>query len=692
MSYTAEQNKISRTKINLLKLKMGFCRHSYGNAPCTATAVEKCYNTFPTCRDKSNYDNVGKEYRFCSANLPASVVNEFDPVFPYIKSISDLPTEIKEEDTVVKRLKVDLYDDTDYGVNVDPYWEERHKPQSFWKTFIQRNKNYRNGMVELWEGFAGIAEDEFEMKFAGKLDNFEYGGGVAKIEAVDLLKELSNIKYPLKVDVRLASDLGNVFIANNQAEMLTLNAITNDYCRRTDFESISSLVLAPFSWPTGNLTQGITYYIKVVAYDSDDMPTHTASSSCVLNPFTAENSIAVTFTAPTGASYYRIFIKMVVEGAPYLRYYQTTNNAYSIFDYEVALFGEPPVEANRYYELTGDDPTDLNDWTLREDYNFSASIEGNQITQLPASGYVRINKEIIYYASYYLSAGTYYLSGMRRVQFDTEADRHYEGTYLAVLLNTVVSWNPFNMLKYLLQLAGIDSNYIAWNFGLYASDWITNSENPLVTLKPIIKDIKLSRLYFDLVRLVNCMSWVNEDGEIDILKHDEDYPDYIRDITDEANIISGSLSVDYNEEDRLTRWILFWNRFDIEESIDEANAYSRINIVVDADAETDKEYGDIKEDEHYTVWFSEDSDDVTKINTYVDALLQKRATRTRDAREIVECQVELKDAIIKTGYSVKLSTKHLQDIYGEDYNEVKFRVIKKEMMSNKIALTLLRLK
>lgn len=684
-TYLAEQNSITRTKINIIKLKMGFCRYEHGVDPCTASAIEKCFNTFPTCQVKSVYNSIGREYKFISANLPASTINDYGVVFPYIKSISDLPTEIKEEDTLVKRLKVEMYDDADYGVGIDPYWEERRQARSFWKTFIQRNKNYRNGIVELWEGFAGIAEDQFQMKFAGKLDNFEYSNGIAMIEAVDLLKELSNIKYPLKVDVRIAANMGNMFVANNQSAMLALDAEQNDYCKRTDFGAINNLVLFAYVSAIGNLVED-TYWIRIIAYDEDERPTHIAGGSIAL--LLGRNAIRVFFTVVSGALYYRIFIHKA-ESTEYELYYQTTANLYVIYDLAAAISGTDPIDAERYYQLTGTDPTDLNDWTYLINYNFTEAIEGSQIDLLSTfGGYLRLNKEIIKYQSLYYQAGVWYLSGVTRAVFDTEADWHYEGTYLSVLYYALTPQNPFTMLKILLNLANINDSYISDKFDEYESYWAGHSNLPRVNLKPIIKDEKLSRLYFDLVRLTNSVSWVNEDGKIDIIFHTE-YGGTHK-VNDEANIISDSFSVDYNEASRMTRWILYWNRFDIEQGTDEANAYSRINIVADADAETDKEYGDIKEDSQYSVWFSEESDDIDKINTYVDELLQKRATRTRDAQEIVECQVELKDANIKTGSIVKLSTKHLQDIYGEDYNEVKFRVIKKEMMGNKIALTLLR--
>src|SRR3990167_2345207 len=683
-TYLAEQNAITRTKINIIKLKMGYCRYSYGVDPCTATAVEKCFNTFPTCRVKSVYDSIGKEYKFISANLPASTINDYGVVFPYIKSISDLPTEIKEEDTVVKRLKIEMYDDKDFGVGIDPYWEERRVQVSFWKTFIQRNKNYRNGIVELWEGFAGVSEDSFVMKFAGKLDNIEYNGGIAMLEAVDLLKELSNIKYPLNIDVRIADNVPTMFIANNQAEMLTLNAETLDYCRRTDFRNVTGTSASELTSSGGNVSPG-TYYLKVYAYDSQDRPIgRSAQFSVVVDQ---GNSIQVNWSALSSASYYRIYLKNT-SGGTFNMYWQDTASPYIILDDNYGTVGTVPAQAERYYQLTGDDPTDINDWTEIPGYNFTIPIQGKQNTLFSVIGDVRWNKEVIYYASYYLSAGVYYLSGVLRGQFDTEIDYHFEGSFLAVLYYSLIPNNPFTMLKKLLNLAGVDDAYIGYAFQGYAQSWSQYTSNPLVTLKPILKDVKLSRLYFDLVRLVNCMSWVNEDGKIDILNYDDDGGVHV--VTDEANIISGSFGVDYNDESRMTRWLIFWNRFDIEESIDEANAYSRINIVADADAESDEEYGDIKEDRQYTVWFSEESDDIEKINTYVDALLQKRAARTRDAQEIPDYQVELKDASIKTGDTIKLSTKHLVDIYGSDYNEVPFRLIKKEMMNNRIAHKLLR--
>ena len=141
------------------------------------------------------------------------------------------------------------------------------------------------------------------MKFAGKLDNIEYNGGIAMLEAVDLLKELSNIKYPLNIDVRIADNVPTMFIANNQAEMLTLNAETLDYCRRTDFRNVTGTSASELTSSGGNVSPG-TYYLKVYAYDSQDRPIgRSAQFSVVVDQ---GNSIQVNWSALSSASYYRI--------------------------------------------------------------------------------------------------------------------------------------------------------------------------------------------------------------------------------------------------------------------------------------------------------------------------------------------------------------------------------------------------
>ena len=690
MNYTDNINALSRTKVDLIKLRMPFCRHSYGVAPCNANGVVKCYNTFPTCQSRADFDSIGKTYKFVNEALPISVINQIDLALPYIadNGINDLATEIKEDDTIVKRLKVKFFDETDNEVGVDPYFDERKPAGEFWKKFIQRNKNYRGKTIEHWQGFDGLSEDQYQLKFAGVLDNFEYNRS-AQLEAVDFLKELSKIDYPLKVDLRCKNDVPKVHNANSQTGMLALEAYQDDYCQRTEFINISGNVnLSAQTTGIGNLDPGY-YYFRIVIYDSQNRPIALGSFTYFL--IAPNNQILFDWGLnPPSAygSYYRIFYGTAQDG-PFEQYVQLTDYPlYYLYDLVVMQSGTLPTEAERFYQLTGTDPSDINDWTQLTAPNFTIAIEGSQIDDLPASGYLRIDKEIIYYSSFYLQAGTYYLSGVRRTQFNTEGDWHYQYTVFFVLYHISTPKNPFAAMRDLLNLAGIEDNYIADTFTSYGAEWGSSATNPSVTLRPILKDIKFSQIYFDLVRITNCMSWVNEDGKIDILNWDYDLG--LQSITHD-DIIENSVAVDYNDASRMTRWIIYWMRTDPEAGIDEAKAFSRANVEVDADAESANEYGDIKEDVQFCVWFNEDSGDEDTISNYLNGLLAKRLTRTRDAQEIVTLELELKDDAIVTGNVIKLSTSYVQDIYGQPYNEVKFRVMKKELTGpNKFKLKLLR--
>ena len=186
------------------------------------------------------------------------------------------------------------------------------------------------------------------------------------------------------------------------------------------------------------------------------------------------------------------------------------------------------------------------------------------------------------------------------------------------------------------------------------------------------------------------MSWNGEDGKIKILKHTEDPATYAT-ITDEENIILNSAKVDLNEESRRTRWLFYWNRYDLEKGIEDEEAFNRANITVDATAESADEYNDEVEDLQFCTFLNDDSDVVADINTYIDStLLINRQTRTRNAQPLFFCDVELKDNDIKTGDVLKLSTNKLQDKDGVDFSNVPFRLIKKEPKGNRISLKLKR--
>jgi len=602
--------------------------------------------------------------------LQLDIIRQFEPAKPYIKNIGDIPTEIKDTNTVTKRLKVELYDEKDNDVAVDPYLSDRTSVQgTYWKKWLARNKNYKGRIIELWEGFDGITEANFEMKFAGKVDNIKIKAGVATIEAVSLLRSLKDIKYPLKTDIKLTADVPDELEAANETEMLQLPAVENDYCRRTDFKEMTGITTSEVS---GSLTPHYTYYFTIVAYDAQGKEfaksariAHTTSGSGV--------GIHISWAAVSGASEYYVYS---TQFNTFPAQQDLIITSFTYHDLIVPYFNPfYTISTKSYllYQLTAGDPTIIGNWT---EIHTDLQIATNDASSLDSSGYIKIDKEIFYYSG---KVGNV-LTGVQRKQENTKADRHSVNTVLYSLLQKAPG-NPFTHLKTLLGLGGITSAYIDSQFTTYEGSWTDINFGTNV----IVKDTDLAEIYFDLVSIADCISWDGEDVKIKIKKQDE-LPGSYTTITDTANIIENSAKVDLNEESRKTRWLVFWNRTDVDKGLKDREAYDHLDMMIDSDAENSNSFGDIREDIQYTTWINLSSGTEASITSYIASLLAKRKDRTNRAQHIVSWELEMKDDGLKVGDLLKVDTDELQNPDGTDYSAVIFRMIRKA--KKKISLKL----
>lgn len=193
-----------RTPIALVLLHLDYCGRVFGVAPCLAVGTP-CYNTWKSCRYLPAFLATEKVYKFSLSDAPLP----FDGVRPYVRTVHLLPTEIKTNLTVSARVTVEFTDDLDFDVGTDPYVRSRPAglPRSYFKRLLARNPNYKGRLIEIFEGFLGEGEGEFKKKWVGHLENVTLCKGVVKIESVDLLKNLSKIEVPPKLDLKLSVDL-----------------------------------------------------------------------------------------------------------------------------------------------------------------------------------------------------------------------------------------------------------------------------------------------------------------------------------------------------------------------------------------------------------------------------------------------------------------------------------------------------
>ena len=195
--------------IRLVYLQMDYCGNVFGVEPCLATGTP-CFNTWKTCKYLPAFLNIGRTYKYSEvdAALP------FAGVRPYVKAVRLLPTEIKTNVTVNARVSVVMVDELDQDIDTDPYLVvpslRAVTVRSYWKRFLSRNPNYKGRLLEIYEGQIGIAEGEFRRTWVGKLTNVTMQNGEVTFESTDLLKDLSLIDVPPKLDIKLAADLSAV--------------------------------------------------------------------------------------------------------------------------------------------------------------------------------------------------------------------------------------------------------------------------------------------------------------------------------------------------------------------------------------------------------------------------------------------------------------------------------------------------
>jgi hypothetical protein len=257
MAYSTNLALYNRTKVSVVLLYMDYCANTYGSilrgtkslgsvmvgdggateeiylpTDCTASALPKCYNTYATCKDKTNFTLSEKIYAFSSIPFDSVLnsIRETDAsniritddgavrlasidwdnitVYPYISEIDYIPTEIATNLTVKARVYAKMLDDEGTDTDIDPYILSRSSVKgSFWKKFVARNPNYKGRKLEIYEGFLGDAISDYQQKFVGTIKNITIDTSGVKLECDDTLYALEEITIPQKIDCKIVADL-----------------------------------------------------------------------------------------------------------------------------------------------------------------------------------------------------------------------------------------------------------------------------------------------------------------------------------------------------------------------------------------------------------------------------------------------------------------------------------------------------
>lgn len=302
---------------------------------------------------------------------------------------------------------------------------------------------------------------------------------------------------------------------------------------------------------------------------------------------------------------------------------------------------------------------------------------------LAASGYLRIDDEIIGYTAY--DATQRRVSGLTRGAFGTVADAHTA----AVAVQPCRYFAPNNPFQHLLDMLFNDAGYaldlVDWPGFLYWSSWPGGEVNMSALFS---EPTKLSKVYMGLVDLLDCKSWVGEDLKITIARNIANAPGraYVA-LSDAESVIKNSASVELNEVSRKTRAAVYWEKSVLGRADDTAS-YSRIDIGVNADAET--EYGDTVQETLFTPWLTAAGIQEETMAAYISDLLLRRMFSRRDAAPVIKIALDTKDAARKVGEFVTFTTDELCNPDGTPVS-TRFQIVKRDMRPTKLEVKLQRM-
>lgn len=265
--------------------------------------------------------------------------------------------------------------------------------------------------------------------------------------------------------------------------------------------------------------------------------------------------------------------------------------------------GRVKINAKDYLKLADDESTKApakNTGILAADIDENATQipirPQNVVAEYADSGIVRIGDEVIEYTSKYAGG----LEGLTRGARGTTAASHQLKDTVQECVEYVNQTIPYIIKDLLVNYANIDESYIPY------SDWVAEYEKwqgmfefsaflsepkGVISLVDEILQSSYSMLWWDEVALK--IKWK-------VLQVPE--PDNLPlELTDDNNILQGSVKVKDLEKERLTRVSMYHNLYNVTDEPKKEN-FRILTLIINSDEESDNAFGEVKEREILSRW------------------------------------------------------------------------------------------
>lgn len=669
-------SQFSRVNVTVMELDIDHCSLTYGSAPCTASGSPgaECYNTYRTCQDRANYSRTTKTYRFCDRGAPVPVG---ETIRPYLSNVKFAPTEIDPDAGIAKRATVTITvaDEPDADVDTDPYLLNRATPPAgtFWSRFFARNHNYSGRVARIRRAYLTAGWDWGQ--FVDELyiiDNIK--GPSARDEITITLKDPLKLTDRSKVPAPTGGKLAYPMTASDFRAVLTLG----DGAQYDDsgYVRIGEEVI---NYTRREVENGWNF-------NDNDLEGWTADNASLAS---GTDSLTITATAANPAMraaasiygyrfrYIIARLRRTVAGTWRGRCYYTTSTHGETTGYYKDIT-EPAGIGSGFVYAVWDMHTLTaggNDWQINTITGLRLDLDADNASayELDWIGWSESNaldRNVLTWPD-----GTY------RAQFGTlsAAAKANDGVqqclaYIDQPFSTVAQdlMNQSGLLNANIDVAGMQQEDTDWLGARYhVTACLTEPEDVSVYLAELA--IQSGGVFW----------WSPTAQKVKYKFIGPTSPGAVTDktLTDEANIIDGSVRIESLDQLRKTFVAINYELYRATANRKEAKNYTRGEIYIDAGAESDNEYGDRRVDVHYSRWFN--SNNSQAMNTWA----KRRVGMYRDVPLKIECRADPKDAAITEGDLYDVTTDVLTDARGAAEN-VRCLVLKRQDNAGDISVLL----
>jgi len=244
----------TREPIQIVEIDIDYCSLTYATGSCAAilgtTGVRKCFNTFATCQDKTNFTKGTKTLRFVKnqSNLPKGLI-----AYPCLDSVSAFSSTVNIAGSNSKMaafgrrasVTVSFYDFLDSDIYLDKYQQERisgaaqsssvgYNPKdkgTFFGRLLARFPYYSGRALRVIDGWldGGVLTVDQTRHFIITDFSGPDSNGKVSFDAADVLTLADDDKAVVPKASRGKIDTDLTALDNNQTFSLTPDGIGSEY-------------------------------------------------------------------------------------------------------------------------------------------------------------------------------------------------------------------------------------------------------------------------------------------------------------------------------------------------------------------------------------------------------------------------------------------------------------------------------